>query len=253
MSALSRALRAETLKLRGTLALHLCVIAPAIVVLLVVLQMLVSGGRGGDRSAAEAWQFFAQGILVLWAFLMLPLFVTLQSALLAGLEHNERQWKHLLALPVPRHVHYVAKLLVLAAIVVAATSVLVLLIVLAGSLLAAFAGDQFRIGGAPPWLFLASRAGATVGAAWFIVALHTWIAIRWSSFTVAVSVGMTATVMGFLIGQSPKYGHLYPWTMPMQVLGGEGEKIPFVLCAGLVGGSIVALLGLWDYLRRDMA
>ena len=51
------------------------------------------------RDPAAAWLMFARASSVLWVFLMLPLFVTLESALLAGLEHGERQWKHLLALP----------------------------------------------------------------------------------------------------------------------------------------------------------
>ena len=103
MTALRRALHAESLKLRGTLALWMCLIAPATVVALYVLQVSFSefGMRtGGDP--AKAWFAFSQSILVLWLLLMLPLFITLQSALLAGLEHGERQWKHLLALPVPR-------------------------------------------------------------------------------------------------------------------------------------------------------
>lgn len=251
MSPLLRALRAERLKLRGTLASWMCLIAPALVVLVVVLQSLASKGSGATRAPEESWLMFAQGTMGLWAFLMLPLFVTLQAALLAGLEHGAQQWKHLLALPLPRSVHYLAKLLVLAAMVIAANLVMVVLIALAGKLLLLVNPGRFTLSTTPPWVFLLSRAGAICAATMLIVALHTWIAIRWSSFTVAVATGMTATVAGFLIGQSAVYGPWYPWTMPVQVLAGEGEKIGLVVATGLVAGSAVALAGLWNFLRRD--
>ena len=85
------------------------------------------------------------------------------------------------------------------------------------------------------------RGGRITPPALLIVALQTWIAVRWRSFTVAVSVGMSATVMGFLIGQSERFGHWYPWSMPMQVLAGKGQCI-WASCsvAGLAGGLLVA-------------
>lgn len=251
MSPLLRALRAELLKLRGTLALWMCLIAPALVVLVVVLQALASKGGSATRPPEESWLMFVQGTMGLWAFLMLPLFVTLQAALLAGLEHGTQQWKHLLALPLPRSVHYLAKLFVLAAMVVAANLVMAVLIALAGKLLLLMNPERFAFSTAPPWAFLLSRASAICAAAALIVALHTWIAIRWNSFTVAVATGMTATVAGFLIGQSGDYGPWYPWAMPVQVLAGEGEKLGMVVATGLIAGAVVAVTGLWNFLRRD--
>jgi lantibiotic transport system permease protein len=86
-----------------------------------------------------------------------------------------------------------------------------------------------------------------------MVALHTWLAIRWRSFTVAVSIGMSATVMGFLIGQSERFGHWYPWSMPLQVLAGKGQWTSFVVAAGLAGGLLAGLAGLADFRRREFA
>lgn len=253
MTALVRALSAESLKMRGTLALWMCLIAPATVVGLYVLQIAFSKfGPRATPDPAESWFMFAQSILVLWMFLMLPLFVTLQSALLAGLEHGERQWKHLLALPAPRAVHYLAKLLMLAAMVFAAFVVLVLLIPVGGWVLMQVK-PGFGLAGWPDWSWLASRAASGFAACLLIVALQTWIAIRWRSFTVAVSIGMSATVIGFLVGQSDRFGHWYPWSMPMQVLASDGRHLGFVLWAGVAGGLLVAAAGLADFLRREFS
>jgi len=250
MTPVLRALAAERLKLRGTLAWRLCFIAPALVVTVCVLQILVGGKASAMADGAQAWQRFSQGVLVLWAFLMLPLYVTLQSALLAGLEHNDRQWKHLLALPLPRSAHYLAKWWTLLALVLIATVVLVLLISVGGGLIMQL-GNPLGLSGVPPWEFLLTRAAAIFGASILIISLHAWISIRFSSFTIAVATGMSATVAGFLIAQSARFGHWYPWSMPTQVLAGDGERIGLVVLTGLVGGVVFLAIGLFDFLRRD--
>ena len=252
MNSLFRALHAEALKLKGTLALWMCLIAPAVVVALYVLQISFSRipVAGGARDPAQAWLMLAQAVFGLWTFLMLPLFITLEAALLAGLEHGERQWKHLLALPLPRGAHYLAKLLALAALIAFGFLALVALVPPAGVALM-WLKPAFGLAGAPPWAFLLRTAGQAYLASLLVVSISCWIAVRWSSFTVAVSAGMSATVMGFLIGQSERFGHWYPWSMPVQVLAGKGQWIEFVLVAGSCGGLLVALLGLLDFRRRE--
>ncbi|MEJ7746802.1 MAG: ABC transporter permease, partial [Luteimonas sp.] len=226
---LLRALSAEMLKLKGTLALWMCLIAPLTVTTLHVLQLLAMDlGKRPVSTADVAWQHFMQGQLVMWGFLMLPLFITLQAALLAGLEHGNRQWKYLLALPVPRHAHYLSKLFALVGMLLLATTAFAVLIPAGGMLLSAIK-PQTGIGGPIPWRFIVDSLAAMTVAALLITALHTWIAIRWRSFTVSVAAGMVATVAGFLLAQSARFGHWYPWSMPVQVIAGEGQWAAFVM------------------------
>jgi hypothetical protein len=252
MNALVRALSAEALKLKGTLALWMCLVAPGVVVVLYVLQ--ISFAKLPASAAAPdpvlAWTMFAKSVLGVWAFLMLPLFETLGAALLAGLEHGDRQWKHLLALPLPREAHYLAKLLALAALVGLGFLALVALIPL-GGLVLPLLKPAFGIAGPPPWGYLFLSIGQSYLASLLIVALQCWIAVRWQSFTVAVSVGMSATVMGFLIGQSERFGHWYPWSMPVQVLAGKGQWTEFVMLAGVLGFAVAGCLALLDFRRRE--
>ena len=256
MNALARALSAEALKLKGTLALWMCFIAPAVVAVLYILQIWASrlppGAAGHAPDPAQAWQMYCQSVLALWAFLMLPLFVTLEAALLAGLEHGDRQWKHLLALPLPRSAHYLSKLAALAMLVALAFLALVVLVPL-GGLALMVVKPAFGIAGPPPWEYLLRGLGACYLASLLMLSIQCWVSVRWSSFTVAVSVGMSATVMGFLIGQSERFGHWYPWSMPVQVLAGKGQWLEFVVVAGVVGGLAVALLGLLDFRQREFA
>jgi hypothetical protein len=232
----------------------MCLIAPAVVALLYVLQILASRlpAHATAPDPAQAWQVYAQSVLALWAFLMLPLFVTLEAALLAGLEHGDRQWKHLLALPLPRSAHYFAKLAALAGLVALAFLSFFVLVPLGGWALMLLR-PGFGIAGAPPWAYLASSLATCYAASLLMLAIQCWVAVRWASFTVAVSVGMSATVMGFLIGQSERYGHWYPWSMPVQVLAGKGQWLEFVVVAGIAGGLLFALLGLLDFRRREFA
>lgn len=251
MNVVLRALSAESLKLRGTLALWMCLIAPLTVVMLYVLQLTFTDfGKRPPLPPAEAWLMFTQGVLTIWTLLMLPLFVTLESALVAGLEHGNQQWKHLMALPVPRGVHYLAKVIAVVAMVALAMGLMCLLIPLGGWVLGHLQ-PRFGIDGAPPWSFLLSRVALVFATALLMIALQTWVAVRWHSFTIAVATGMTATVMGYLIGQSARFSHYYPWTMPIQALSREGRHIDFVLLAGIGGGIVVTALALWDFLRRE--
>lgn len=246
-----RAISAEWVKLRGTLARRLCWVAPLVVVGLVTLMQLVRDL--GDRPAPppdQAWLRFATECLGLFTFLMLPLFITLQSALLAQLEHGEKQWKHLLALPVPKGVHYVAKAVALVVMIWAALAALVVFVELGGHLLA-FARPALGIRGPGPLAFLVEKAFYIALIATCMMAIHLWIALRWTSFTVAVATGMSVTVVGFLVGQS-KYQAYYPWSMTLQVLGNqEVEPLRPVLVA-LAAAAVAFLLGWWDFRRREM-
>jgi len=252
MNALSRALSAEALKLKGTLALWMCLIAPGVVVALYVLQISFAKLPASTAlpDPVQAWTMYSKSVLGLWAFLMLPLFVTLEAALLAGLEHGDRNWKHLLALPLPRSAHYLAKLLALAGLVGLGFLALVALIPLGGLVLPVLK-PAFGIAGPPPWGYLFLSIGQCFLASLLVVALQCWVAVRWQSFTVAVSVGMSATVMGFLIGQSERFGHWYPWSMPVQVLAGKGQWTEFVMVAGVFGFVVAGALALLDFRRRE--
>ena len=253
MNALGRALHAELLKLRGTLALWMCLVAPATVAVLYVLQMtFMDYDKRPVMAPADAWAMYAQSVMALWTILMLPLFVTLEAALLAGLEHANQQWKHLLALPLPRSAHYLAKSLALAGLVALSMLVLCLLIPPGGWLLDLLQ-PRFGIGGPPPMQLIFSHAGIAFGAALLMVALQAWIALRWRSFTIAVASGMTATVIGYLVGQSERFGHWYPWSMALQTMASEPKHLDFVMIAGVGGGLLVTALAAWEFARRDVS
>jgi CubicO group peptidase (beta-lactamase class C family) len=248
MNFLFLALHAEVLKLKRTLAVRMIFVAPLLVAL---LQFFIGLNQRRIAPGFKMWEAVFQNSLSVWAIFMLPLLITLETALLAGIEHGEKQWKHLLALPVPRSTVYAAKLLVALALALASTLVLCALLVLTGYGLLALR-PEFGQAGGPDYGWLFQHAGRVWLAAWLIVALHTWIGIRWASFTVALGAGVAGTFFA-LFAAGARIGKYYPWLLPanaLNLIGGE-RRGPVALLLGGVGGLIVAALGALDFARRD--
>lgn len=250
MSSFVRALSAESLKLRRTLALRMCLVTPAVVVALTVLQLALTDASIAKDNPAATWKAFSGAAFALWAFLMMPLFVTLEASLLAGIEHSDRQWKHLLALPVPRSAHYLAKWTALVGLLFGTALVFVGLIALGGWVLMQVRADS-GLAGWPPWWLLLRLCTGMVVAALFMAAIQLWVAIRWSSFTIAVAAGMSATVIGFIVGQS-RFGHFYPWSMPAQLFLWQGKNTAFALAVSALGAAAVLAFSLWEFSRREL-
>lgn len=251
MSYWGRALYAEVLKLKNTLALWLTLIAPLVVVGLVTLQWLLQRNSpvAIDADPQRVWADYTGAIMGIYTFLMLPLYITLQAALLAQLEHQDRQWKHLLALPLPRSSFYLAKLLALALLVLLSMVLLALVLIpLGGQLLHLRA--SIPVGGWPHFGELLQRLGQVFLCASLLIALHTYMALRWKSFTVAVSIGMSATVMGFIIGQSPDFGPWFPWTMPMQPLT-RNPAPELVMLVSSVTALLLTVAAVIEFGRRE--
>jgi lantibiotic transport system permease protein len=108
---------------------------------------------------------------------------------------------------------------------------------------------------APPPLWPAlGLALVSYLTSWLIIAIHTWIGVRWPNFVVAMSVEVAATVIAVIVLQS-KYNLYYPWTLPAVVTGeaiGSGRLLYAWIAAGSLGGVLVALLGGLEFTRRDV-
>ncbi len=248
---LRRAVSAETLKLKRTLAVWMVLIAPSVVVAL-NFAMLLDRGAAYLTEADSAWQALAQNILLFWALLMLPLFITLETALLGGVDHNSQQWKHLYALPIPRWSIYAAKLIAAVSLIGASTLVLWLETIAAGLLLHGLK-PEIATGGPVPAGELLQPMALTFLIAWCVIAVHQFVALRWPSFTFAIGFGIAAAVINFMIIQSDKWSKYFPWSWPGYAIMKENAAfLPVALVLGLAGGIIVGLIGMWIVSRREV-
>jgi hypothetical protein len=203
------------------------------------------------KTLDDPWNWLAQQSLLLWSLLMLPLFITLETALLANLEHTHKTWKQLFATSLPRPAFLAAKQAAALGLIGLSTLVLVGLIVLVGLGLRLFL-PELGFSAPIPWLRLLCIAGLVYLSSWLLVALHSWVSLRWPSFVVATGTGIVAVIVAIMLARSD-WSTLYPWTLPGQVSQSlfEGKPDWNALALGSLGGAAVFLLSLWDLSRRD--
>ncbi len=245
-----RVLSAELLKLRRTLAFWMVLAAPALVVVLVFLNYYERSGffaRGGK----PLWNSLQNTAVVFWSVLMLPLYVTLQSSLLAGLEHNEHRWRNLLAMPVPRWSIYWSKLTVLCAMLLASSTVLNLGCVLNGVLLRALKPQLF-FPGPLPWSTAWHNAWITGVTALLIVAIQHWVSLRFGAFAASAGFGIAATVIGAILANSDRYGPWWPWCLPMQLMSANPVRIGHAVVYSAIAAVSVSVLGTIEFSRREI-
>jgi lantibiotic transport system permease protein len=255
---LLRALSAETLKIKRTLALKMVVLAPVAVVLLTLFMASQAPFTTLRRSpsAPEPWRVLARINLQFWALLMLPLYVTLQTALIAGLDHADNQWKALFARPVPRWNSYMAKLILVAVMVTASGAILVVGILAEGRLMHLIHPD-LGFGAPAPFAPIVGQAARMTGLAFLFVTIQHWVSLRWRSFSVAIGFGIVAMVTGFgmLLAAGP-YGawpQYFPWSLPMLVLARQPQNVPAVLWICGLAAVVTTAAGCIDFCRREIS
>jgi len=253
MKHLMTALGVEVLKLKRTLAVALTVVVPLVVAVLQFCSML-QRARYGIYEADDPWGVLSHNMLLIYSLLMLPLFITLQTALLAGLEHNAKAWKRLYALPIPRSAIYFAKQIVTLGLIGLSMAVLVALMPVVGVILQAIEPRFALALDAIPWGRILSSAGIAYATSWTLIALHTWIATRWPSFVVATATGIVATIAG-AVAWSSDYGVYYPWTIPgvimHEVFYPEMGVGLAPIAIGFAAAPLIALVACWDVTHRD--
>jgi lantibiotic transport system permease protein len=255
MNQFMRALSSEMLKLNRTLSLLVALALPNVVVLIncVMLMRRLSQGFVPDF---DGWNYLLINNIGVWGVLMKPLYITLETALLGGLEHGNQGWKHLFALPMPRATIYAAKQIVAFGMVALSMIVLIVMTWVSCLIVRAF----YPIPALWPatgfeWV-LAMQSGAQLFLlSCLIVSIHTWVALRFPSFALASSVGIGATVMGFFIINDEKLSRVFPWALPVNAVGvlqGQSHDLMLPLAVSLIGAVLVTVIGGWDVIHKDV-
>jgi ABC-2 type transport system permease protein len=252
LKMLGRVIGAERLKMRRTLALALTIIIPLALIVL-EFAMTAQTGINSIPSDVDSWLWISQSVMVFWSLLMLPLFVTLQTALLGNMEYRHETWKKLFSLPVPRWMVILAKQLMALALIALSCLVMIGLTVLMGFTLNAM-DPGYGLGGPPPWLTLLKYSGLVFLASWLIVAINLWVALNWSSFVASTSFGIVATISGVMIINSERFGPYYPWAIPGLVGNQLNEGTVFwpQVLMGLLGGVLVFAISNWQLSRKQI-
>lgn len=244
-----RVLSTECLKLKRTLALWMVLVSPLVMVL---LQFAITYKRAPDfiQNAKDAWPPMVLQTVEVWTLLMMPMFVTLETSLLAGLENTGKNWKSLLALPAPRWTIYTSKLVVTIALLWAAHAVLIGGTVGSGWLLKLI-HPSLNFGSMPlhPFVVPMLRVSA---AALLAVTIQHWVSLRWHSYTVAMGFGMCAMIVGVFAVQSKAFGSWFPWSLPIRAVldGAAGQDR--ITAVAVVGATVAAIVGCVEFVRREI-
>lgn len=227
-------LRLELLKLRRSLPLLLLLACPFLVVALSTGMLLKSDDAFFARP--HFWSGFWQGILALWTYFMMPLYIALVTALLNGNEHRNATWRLLLTLPVTPRQLYLAKAVLAWSCVLGANLGLALLSILGAQLLAALRPT-------PPGMFEFSlwQALAAVSLACLpVVLIQHALSWRVANFVLPLAVGIGAT-MGIIQLGSSEYWVAFPWSYSLMAANGtapEARRLALLLAAGLAPGLL---------------
>jgi lantibiotic transport system permease protein len=237
---LLRYVTVEILKLRRSLALLLCLAAPACIA---ILGALIVVDRGSD------WRSFVQGNAGFWAFAMLPLTLTALSVLLAQMEHGARAWDHVLAMPGARRNVYLAKALVMLGLLAGMSLWLFVLLHASGYAIEAVAPGKLR--GVPQPGTTARILAEMACASLLVAVLQLWVALRFRSFVPPLVFGIAGTFVA-LVAVGARQGLYFPWLMAVNVMAGDPARHAIALVLG-GGGGLAMLAAMCVVLaRRDM-
>ncbi len=227
---LVRCLRAEFSKLRGSLALLLCVVAPVAVA--VLMALIFSRHGGGDTP----WRMYLIGNAATWAYFMLPMTVTALTVLVAQMEHGPRLWNHLLALPIPRRHIFFAKAGVVMLLCAGMTLLLALLAPVLGYLSDTLTPSR-TLTGPIGWSELLGLLSRIYVSAWLLVAIQLWAALRWRSFVPPLALGIGGTFIA-VVATSSELGPYFPWLIPANALATDQSSANLALVIGIAGGAL---------------
>jgi hypothetical protein len=253
MNALRRALQTENLKMKRTLALGMALLTPAA---LVFLEIAGASQRQANLSAVSAdinlWAVLFEEMFSIWVPLIFPLFITLETALLGQVEHKNNTWKLINSQPIPRWAILAAKQIWGFMLVAIGMLTLIALTVVGGGILDLLL-PEITMQQPIPWKGMITQAGIALAAAGTILAIHTWIALRFQSFVVASAIGIGTTIAGLVLG-GLNVTPYFPWAMPTLALHGyyDGTTITNFLVMGVVSGVLLSLVANWDAARMEV-
>ncbi|TLV02479.1 ABC transporter permease [Dyadobacter luticola] len=205
----------ERLKIKRTMVVWLAVFAPAFV----VVVAFVAGYADGEKfykPGVNPWFNFSEHILAGWSLFIFPIYVSLLSALYAGIEHQNRAWGYIYSLPMLKSSIYLSKLVVLTALIALSHVVLFVSGSLAGNLMGvlkpAYGFQDFTMPTFMPqaciWICICGL-GMTV--------IQLLISLWFESFIVPAGFGLFATLTG-AIARSFQVSHFSPYLWPFVFL-----------------------------------
>ena len=195
MREFGRVLHAELMKVRWPLTLLIVAVAPALALLM-----------RGIPSGQEGFEAYYMGVVVVYGWIFYPIVSGVMAALVCRTEHANGGWKQLLALPVRRANVYVAKYLIVVALLALSQ-----VIVVAGM----WAVVTMSHYSAVPWADTLMGMFSGWVAVLPLAALQLWASTRWRAFGGPLALNVVLTFPAIFAVQSEQFDTWYPWGLPV--------------------------------------
>jgi ABC-2 type transport system permease protein len=220
----------EFIKLKRSLVLMVCLAAPLCAATFPVMVML-------NKPGPKPWvQLLAEGAAV-WAYFMFPMAVTALSVLMAQIEHAPRMWNHLFTLPTRRTSTFLAKVIVLIALVLLMAAALYVSLY-AAILIATNLIPGANATGDPQWGETFLSILLLNGAGLMMVIVQLLVALRFRNFAVPLVVGIVGTFLALAV-RSAKQSVFLPWLAPAYTFTLPNRTSVAVVAFGYVGGLVL--------------
>lgn len=184
-----------------------------------------------------------------YALLFLPLITAVLTGLVCRYEYQQGGWKQLLSLPVTRSSVFIAKFSTIMILVFMIQVLYVIAVFAAGTINGI--SDSFPLN-----IIWKSIFGGWI-ATFPLVALQLWMSLLFRSFAAPFAVNVMFTLPTILVVNSEKFGPLYPWAQPfnMMYIGENAADIFFIplwQMLVVVGGSFLLFFcgGLFYFYKK---
>lgn len=170
----------------------------------------------------DAWHYFIENVQVFWPPALL-LGMSLTASLMANVEYRADMWKKMFSLPIQPSQAYLAKTILLCAMLILSGAILY-----GGTLLL---GGALGFDGQLPYTYALKMSYGTLFAAMPFAALQFWLSMHHKNQGIALTVGIAGAALAMFADQLPWW---IPWTWPL-LLDGIDNSLATVLRGVAVG------------------
>jgi hypothetical protein len=250
----TRNLSVETIKCRRTLVLWLAAGAPFFMVFL-FFNVFLFKGHELVKPGENPWLPFQMQIMQVWALLFFPLYISLQSALYNGIEHQANTWKYVYSLAVPKWSVYGSKFTLFTALI-ALTMILLFGFTQAAGMLLDWLQPSLGFGRYTAYDQNARECFTMFMAALGITAIQFYVSFRFRNFILPAGLGLLMSVTTpVLMKMGWEHVNKFPYAWPMiSWFKGRTEPafLPQEVYLSLAFFALVAITGYFETARRNV-
>jgi hypothetical protein len=206
----------------------------------------------GIQPGVNFWSAISEHISRIWIFMLLPLLITLQTALIGETDYRSGTWKVVCCQPRRRWTLIAAKQCLAFCIAFISLISLVASLLLFGLILSVLK-PEFQVNADIPLMDLGWFFFAPFVISLLIVSIQTWISLNWGNFVVSCSTGITSMLVALFLFDH-RFSKYFPWDFPGLGLYRliDGKPVSDLICLSLALCAGISLVSNLFLSRREI-